>query len=274
MQRPEIRVGLFCNARDEKNIREWAAHHILIGFDNIIIFDHKSVTPLSSVFANFDKRVKTIRVNEKVENIKNIKNYLMNIAITYAKKLHFDWFIYLDADEFIILNNKFKCIKDFLNYYALYADSIGINWLMFGTNYHVNDPSNGLIIENYTKSDNILNKHVKSFVKTKKVINSPNPHFYKMKNPYRMLGINNKLIKSPYCFNDVNISYKNVPAYIAHYVYQSEETYIKRKVKLVGDDGLKRENYGKKIHEAYNGFENTDPQKYVKQIKGFLSMYK
>ncbi len=47
-----------------------------------------------------------------------------------------------------------------------------------------------------------------------------------------------------------------------------------RKVKLVGDDGLKRENYGKKIHEAYNGFENTDPQKYVKQIKGFLSMYK
>ena len=31
------KVGLFCNARDEKNIKEWAAHHLLIGFDVIII---------------------------------------------------------------------------------------------------------------------------------------------------------------------------------------------------------------------------------------------
>ncbi len=46
-------VGLFCNARDEKNIKEWAAYHLLIGFDVIIIFDHKSKTPLSELFLNF-----------------------------------------------------------------------------------------------------------------------------------------------------------------------------------------------------------------------------
>ena len=40
-------VYLFTNARDEPNIAEWVAHHLLLGFDRIHIFDHKSVTPIS-----------------------------------------------------------------------------------------------------------------------------------------------------------------------------------------------------------------------------------
>ena len=51
---PTKSVVLFTNARDEKNIKEWASHHLLIGFDKIIIFDHKSITPLKDVFLNFD----------------------------------------------------------------------------------------------------------------------------------------------------------------------------------------------------------------------------
>ena len=78
------KVGLFCNARDEKNIREWAAHHLLIGFDIIIIFDHKSVIPLSKVFSKFDRRVITIRV-ELPDG--NIKTQLMNKATKIALHL-------------------------------------------------------------------------------------------------------------------------------------------------------------------------------------------
>lgn len=102
------KVGLFCNARDEKNIKEWAAHHLLIGIDIIIIFDHKSIIPLDKIFANFDSRVKIIRVNI---NNKNIKKILMNHATKIAKQLVLDWFIYLDADEFIILNKRFTPLK-------------------------------------------------------------------------------------------------------------------------------------------------------------------
>ena len=51
------KVALFANVRDEKHIKEWAAHHLLIGFDLIYIFDHKSDIPLKSVFKTFDKRV-------------------------------------------------------------------------------------------------------------------------------------------------------------------------------------------------------------------------
>lgn len=261
-------VGLFCNARDEKNIREWAAHHLLIGFDRIIIFDHKSVIPLKQVFAHFDNRVQTIRVELKDGNIKNV---LMNCASKIAKQLNLDWFLYLDADEFLIFNTQFKGVKHFLNTYSC-ADSIGINWLFFGSNYFIQDPS-GLILENYTKSSTILDKHVKSFVRTDKVLYSDNPHFYHMKNKSKMLGLGLNTIKSPQCFNELPIPYHISPAYIAHYVFQSEETYLQRKINKMADNGTTRVNMGKDVHNLYNEHVNIQPQKYVPQIKEFLNYY-
>jgi hypothetical protein len=264
------KVGLFCNARDEKNIKEWAAHHLLIGFDIIIIFDHKSHVPLSHIFSKFDKRVIIIKTNLPEGNI---KTKLMNYASEIAKKLNLDWFKYLDADEFLILNNKFKGVKNFLNAYA-YADSLSINWLMFGSNHLINDPS-GLIMENYTKSCKNLDQHVKSFVRTNEVIYSDNPHYYKVRNPYRMLGLTFNIMTPPQYFNKLltKMPYYMSPAYIAHYVYQSEETYIKRKINITGDNGMKRFNLGKEIHKHYNDIENLQPQKYIKQIKEFLLYY-
>lgn len=258
------KVGVFCNARDEKNIKEWVAHHLLIGFDTVVIFDHKSIIPLSQIFSNFDKRVIIIRI----ELEENIKQFLMNKATNIAKHLGLDWFIYLDADEFLILSKIFKGVKHFLNTYS-YGDSIGVNWLMFGSNYLVEEPD-GLILENYTRSCEVLDQHVKSFVRTDKVIKSDNPHYYHIRNPLKMIGINFKVLKPPYCFNNIQMPFYKAPAYIAHYVYQSEETYIKRKINLKGDDGTTRQNIGKEIHNHYNNGINTQPQKYVQQIKEFL----
>lgn len=266
IDRTAKKVGLFCNARDEKNIKEWAAHHLLIGFDVIIIFDHKSIIPLKEVFSNFDKRVSIIRIEL---NEGNIKQTLMNNAINISKKLDLDWFIYLDADEFLILNKVFKGVKHFLKTYS-YGDSIGINWLMFGTNNLIEEPK-GLILQNYNRSRKFLDQHVKSFVRTNEVIKSDNPHYYHIRNKNKMIGINFKVLKPQYCYNNVSIPFYNSPAYIAHYVYQSEETYLKRKVNLPGDDGRIRLNMGKSIHNEFNDDINLQPQKYVKQIKDFLN---
>ena len=88
--RPTKSVALFTNARDEKNIKEWAAHHLLIGFDKIIIFDHKSILPLKDVFNNFDNRV-TVLDAKHYE--RNVKLSLMNVAAKIAKNLKLYWFI-------------------------------------------------------------------------------------------------------------------------------------------------------------------------------------
>jgi len=270
INRQAKKVGLFCNARDEKNIKEWAAHHLLIGFDVIIIFDHKSLIPLTNVFSNFDKRVIIIKT-ELPDG--NIKTGLMNNAIHISKRMDMDWFIYLDADEFLILNNKFRGVKHFLNTYSQ-ADSLGINWVVFGTNHLIAEPS-GLILENYTKSCKNLDQHVKSFVRTNEAVNSHNPHYYKIRNPNKMLGLTFNIMRPPQCFNQLltNMPYYISPAYIAHYIYQSEETYIKRKINIIADNGTKRANLGKEIHNHYNDITNLQPQKYIKQIKEFLDFY-
>ena len=263
-------VALFTNARDEKHIKEWAAHHLLIGFDKIIIFDHKSITPLKNVFNSFDNRV-TIVDAKKYE--KNVKLTLMNVAAKIAKRINVDWFIYLDADEFLILGNQFIGVKHFLNYYNN-VHSLGVNWLFFGSNNHVSDPE-GLILENYTKSEVVLDKHVKSFVRPNEVISAITPHFYLIQNKSRMFGINKRLNVQvePFSFNTTNMNYSTVPAYIAHYAYQSEETYLRRKVNLPTDDtGIFRNNDVKNIHNCWNSHENLFPKnKYSENIKKFLN---
>lgn len=270
--KPVKNVALFCNARDEKHIREWAAHHLLIGFNRIIIFDHNSIVPLSTVFQNFDKRVAIIRFDTPPSQA-NVKIQLMNNALQIAKQMKVDWFIYLDADEFIILNNNLTGIKDLLNRYS-FADSLALNWLMFGTNHLKTDPD-GLILENYTKSDVILNDHVKSFVRPFQAQHTSNPHFYHIKNKSRMCALNT-ILSEPYYMNKKTVEYTKVPAFIAHHVNQSEETYINRKINLPRDDnGSTREKLDiDHLHTIYNSIENTFAKlKYANNVRRFLRQY-
>jgi hypothetical protein len=266
------KVILFTNARNEKNIKEWAAHHLLIGFSAICIFDHKSDPPIGPQFINFDKRVKVLRV--EYENPVKLK--LMNMAATIARQNGFDWMLYLDADEFLILNS-FEGVKKMLTQFSS-AHSLAVNWLLFGTNNHVKEPD-GLILENYTRSQLKPDQHVKSFVRPEEVINATNPHWFNIYNSARMLTITNK--KMPYtpnigyAFNPCNAEYNKFHAYIAHYINQSEETFIKRKVLLAADDGTGAKSFNPEIHNVYNDVENNDPKnKYAERVKAFLQRFK
>jgi hypothetical protein len=264
---PVKNVILFANARDEKNIKEWAAHHLLIGFNLVYIFDHKSKLPLKEVFNNFDKRV----IIERCELDGPPKIPLMKKASEIAATFQADWFIYLDADEFIILN-KFRGVKDMLSRYY-FADSLALNWVMFGTNNHIKD-QDGLILENYTKSDTTLNQHVKTFVRpTQVAIGGPmTPHNYHIVNSARMFAITGESMADK-VFNPTNKVFLETPAFIAHYIYQSEETYKERKLKLPSDDiGNYREEEDD-IHTRHNEIDNFIPRKYAENVKAFLKQF-
>jgi hypothetical protein len=262
------KVILFTNARNEKNIKEWAAHHLLLGFSAICIFDHKSNPPIAPLFSNFDGRVKVIRV----EYDNPVKLLLMNMAVNIAKQNAFDWMLYLDADEFLILNS-FIGVKKMLTEFK-YAHSLSINWLMFGTNNHVKEPA-GLILNNYTKSQVIPDPHVKTFVRPNEVINASNPHWFNIYNPSRMISITKKIMQNTpgvgYAHNPCNVEYNKIHAYIAHYIFQSEETYLNRKVLLAADDGTGCRNKDPELHKKYNDVENNDPKnKYATRVTKYL----
>jgi hypothetical protein len=261
---PVKKVMLFTNARDEKHIKEWAAHHLLIGFDHVYIFDHKSTVPLTSEFAGFDKRV----IVERCELDVPPKLPLMRRAAEIAANMRADWFIYLDADEFIILNN-FNGVKALLNKYY-FADSLALNWLMFGTNNHITEPE-GLILENYTRSDAWFNQHVKTFVRPSQVsVAGPtNPHSYPIVNPERMFAVTGESMANK-VFNPTRRSFLRSPAFIAHYIYQSEETYKQRKISLPSDDTGTFRAIDADVHAKHNERDTFIPRKYAEGVRQFI----
>lgn len=259
-------IALFTNARDEIHIKEWAAHHLLLGFDYIFITDHKSIIPLDSIFSNFDTRVKisTCTINT------SIKIPLMNNAIQVAKKYNVDWFIYLDADEFIIINNpQIKNIKEFLHFFNN-ADMVGINWLMFGSNFLENEPPN--ILSHYTKSDLLLDKHIKSFVRPNEALFADTPHSYTIRNPSNFYCYTKKM-NTITPFNHFPIPFYKSPAYIAHYSVQSKESFTKRKINIPTDDTniFRNKNLLDTVHLHHNHVENNQPKNiYSQNVQNFL----
>jgi hypothetical protein len=258
---------LFTNARDELDLKEWIKYHLLLGFDCIYIFDHLSVNPLEDELYNFDSRVITIRINEKKSRI---KFKCIELARKISLSIKAEWMLYLDSDEFLVLN-KWNSISELLSEFN-HADLIGINWLMFGTNNLINKPEK-LIIESYTKSELLLNNHVKSFVRPEKINKINNPHTYIL-NSDKLYLINNTKLYNGIVLIDYPIEYYNSPGYIAHYVYQCEEVYKHRKVNRKNDLGqvigyILNEN----IHTLYNDIDNTSVKdKYSENLKKELNL--
>lgn len=270
----EIKAAVFCNARDEENIKEWAAHHLLLGFDLVIIFDHKSKKPLKLVFENFDPRV--VILDGSFLELK-VKVSFMNWAIQVARKLKVSHFIYLDADEFFVLQKGFHHIHKFIESFPV--SSIGVNWLLFGSNHQKENPKDKtqLLIETYTKSDEKLNHHVKTLVKTSCVYESKNPHYFDLFLDFCYYGFSNTgdiiKLKSPFWRNPYVTNIEAPPAFIAHYLIQSEESYKKRKLDLPMDDtGGKRSIEDiQSIHKDHNNINCFIlKDSYSKSIKELL----
>jgi hypothetical protein len=257
-------VYLFTNARDEPNIAEWIAHHINIGFDKVYVFDHLSVEPIASkIKTDFGGKLIILQV----KGSGNIKINLMKDAVNISKKNNVSWMLYLDADEFLCLNKNTN-IKDYLHNF-IQADSIGINWLFFGSSMHISQPK-GLLTNNFTMSEIRLNKHVKSFVRPNSVKNIVNPHYYITNSNRYYTGNNRKMEIGP--FNNEIIPFINSTAYIAHYYIQSEEEYNRRKGRNM-DDGTGTK-LGLDVNTIYNNVANNQIQnKYSQKIQDCLSLY-
>ena len=258
---------LFTNARDEPNLAEWIAHHILLGFDKVIVFDHKSLIPINSqIKTNFDNKLEIIRV----DGSGNIKINMMQKAVDIATNRGFSWMLYLDADEFLNLNKHLN-VKEFLDNFKE-ADSIGINWLMFGTSGHIEQPK-GLLTSNFIRSEIRLNINVKTFVRPSVVARIINPHYYVITNPNRCYDSNGLRMKmGP--FNIRLLPFIKAKAYIAHYYTQSEVEHRRRKSRMMDDGSTNKNEMIKEIHNSYNNVTNNQLQnKYAERIKQFLNSY-
>ena len=262
-----MRTILFTNARNENNIVEWVTHHLRLGFTTIFIFDHRSTKPIYPILlkekTNRLHQIVVVRINK--ESV--IKTNLMMSALKYSLKHRYDWLLYLDCDEFLVLNND-ENISSFLPQYNQY-DQVGINWLFFGSNFRKKAlTTNESIIHSYTRSEKKLDKHIKSLLNLRKMlyynykIQIPNPHYYLIyQNQYRYsVNVNHKPYNpmSPH-FIDTKEHFTTIPAFIAHYCNQSYENYIQRKILLPRDDSntYREVIQMKEFHKLHNDIINT-----------------
>ena len=248
-----MKVILFTNARDEKHIKEWVAHHLNLGFDHIHIFDHKSIEPIQTQF-----KINTKLTIERIDFDGNIKRSCMELAINIAKANKYTWMLYLDADEFLVLSN--NTVHDFLSSYKN-VNQIGLNWIFFGSNYLSVEPS-GMMLESYVRCNSKINKHVKSFIKPNSIIGIYNAHSYKTLDPLRTISCYKSIPMDsiePWFIDIPNKSYIDMPAYVAHYVNQAYSVYTKRRLnrKRDNDTELHKIYTEDEIHRIDNDLINT-----------------
>ena len=223
--------------KDESHIlNEWIIHNILIGIQHIYIYDDQSTIPVNitiSILPNSIKEKLTIfRIEDNIDfydinNFKNSNFYDESLYYKYFKnkQLYFqnyflqnfknvaDWCLFCDVDEFIYLNNNIT-LNNILNDYNSY-DVIFIPWLIYGSSFHIKQPS-GLVIDNFRMHDKNYFFEGKSFCKLNNI--------YEISCPFR---INNANIFS----FDHNSSLYTLPIHINHYQINSVKLYIQRKLR-------------------------------------------
>lgn len=227
-----MRTILFTNARDEDNIEEWIIHHRLLGFDTIYVIDHLSVDPLMSKLGSLGLDY-LITERSNVPNHNGLKGAFVTKAVTYAKLHNYDWMLYLDADEFLVLPRD-ATVADFLQRFPG-VDQIGVNWWMFGSNYHDAHPK-GLLMHNFTRCEQKIHGCIKSFVRPQMVLHAGTAHFYTIPPTAVARTMQGLPLDKGSPWNRIDIPLEECIAYVAHYYNQSYAKYIQRKIALPRDD--------------------------------------
>ncbi len=145
-------------------ILEWIAYHQIIKVDSFIIYDNCSTDGTTEILQGLAKA--GIITHIKWPNVPN-QNPQVTAYEDAIRKLRgkCEWIGFIDADEFIVLNQQ-NDIHSFLDNYQD-VDGIAINWKVFGSSGH-HSVTDRLVIERFTKctgSHTGINHHFKTIAK-------------------------------------------------------------------------------------------------------------
>ena len=228
--------------KDEIRLKEWILYYTKLQVDLFIIIDDYSIIPVKTYFDELNiNNYEIIIFNKPMYNSKtyymssNIRtSVIKDNVLPICNKHNIDYILYIDADEFVYLNN-FNGMQDVIQFYQPF-DELRINWLLFNHNgLKTNDTDS--LINTFTLSQEYINKYSKSFIKVSSIVTGCNAHHCVLHEPYISKDIFNKIINNPtpscgsmFNFSDINnIRYVNCPLFIAHYVYKSIRDVVENK---------------------------------------------
>lgn len=137
---------------------EWIAHHRVLGFEQITIYDHESNDGTSRILAPLAQAGIINAVYWKDRERRQHRAY--NNALRRLRD-HVEWCLFADPDEFLVLDHGLTLDE------ILPADpsitAVGIPWRMFGSAGQRNRGT-ALVIERFTKAAPTYHRLVKSLV--------------------------------------------------------------------------------------------------------------
>jgi hypothetical protein len=151
---------------DNDYLDEWVDYHLTIGFEHILIYDHKSIDPVQS---KWESKVTVKRIELDLP----FSEYIHHFTFRDYKPF---WIMISDVDEFLVLLQH-KDVKELLVNYEKFG-GLGIPWSMYGSSGHIKKPI-GMVKDNYLwrTIDPIEPQYVKTITNTRFYKNIEDPHF-------------------------------------------------------------------------------------------------
>lgn len=213
-------ICLVAIIRDEERfLDEWLIYHRLLGIDHFFLYDDDESSPLSKFLSCHRNYISVIAWQEmqadKTRHLNQIKAY--NHAFNKFIK-GFEWVVFLDADEFIVLKQH-TTIKEFLKDFEQ-ANSISLNWHIFGHNGFYEDPKR-LIITSLNRRMFLPTNEVKTITRVKAISEITSAHYCSLKNGHRV-DANNRI------YSEELYEGKTEIANINHYQCRSFKRWMKR----------------------------------------------
>ena len=252
-------LALCCIIKDESYLEEFIIYHHLIGVEHFYIYDNESHIPICKRLDSFYYRNLCTIINfpGKTMQMKAYKH-----CIDLVKNIT-KWLAIIDGDEYIFPKTH-NTIPEFLHGFDD-CQSIGINWLVFGSSFHSKFQP-GFSIDKYRYSALQQDRHVKCIVQPIHVKDINNPHFAIMKDCTKFMDPKHNIIEGP--FND-HITTDIIQ--LNHYTLRSYEDRV-RKYHRGNADSPDTRIYlcesESDYHSVFNDIVNNDlPNKYLESIR-------
>jgi hypothetical protein len=237
-------IGLYCIIKNEYRLYEFLLYYLHLGINYFFILDDDSNIDYYDIFKKLDidnncyeiHKTKDLQVEiteytfqHEFKSSYFFSSYLYDRLLT--KKI--DYIMQIDADEFLCF--KEQSITDIIEKYQPF-DAIRINWLIFGSNNIINNNSDS-IIKTFIYCSEKLQELTKSITKVSSIDKSKfkygiSAHYTPIYDSCITKNILNQIIDNRSVSIKLDLSYENIlkNVYLAHYVNQDFNTFVKRKI--------------------------------------------
>ena len=227
--------GLFAVVKDEAPyIEEWIAHHRAYGCTQIFIAENGSTDGCRELLQSLQASnlCHVVEFTTPAGRPPQLAAYRM-LAERFAGEV--DWMAFIDADEFIIADEEFASIPDFLLDFHARGEigAIALNWACYGSagRQHF---ERGFVVKRFERradQNALINHHYKSLVRSAAFAGTgSNPHHFQLKKGFRYAAANGQpLALHPEKGAGLSSGVVWTNARLNHYVVKSHQEFFEKK---------------------------------------------